>query len=152
MLDYKDILTKWYALGMSGLAIAKSLKASVSGVNDFLRRFETCESISFPLPEGITNYGIATAVYGKTPAIAGRDFSYEQPNYASVAKEKVHYTFVKNTIPVVAEEIGTVAYNTSVNEQRNKGAFVMDASSMDIETLLSHSQKLLQNKRKDGEK
>lgn len=129
-----------------------SQRKRISGVNDFLRRFEMCESISFPLPEGITNYGIATAVYGKTPAIAGRNFSYEQPNYASVAKEKVHYTFVKNTIPVVAEEIGTVAYNTSVNEQRNKGAFVMDASSMDIETLLSHSQKLLQNKRKDGEK
>ena len=62
------------------------------------------------------------------------------------------YTFVMNTIPVVAEEIVTVAYNTSVNEQRNKGAFVMDASSMDIETLLSRSQKLVQNKRKDGEK
>ena len=87
MLDYKDILTKRYALGMSGLAIAKSLNASVSGVNDFLRRFEACESISFPLPEGITNYGIAAAVYGKTPAIVGRDFSYEQPDYASVAKE-----------------------------------------------------------------
>lgn len=30
MLDYKDILTKRYALGMSGLAIAKSLGVSVS--------------------------------------------------------------------------------------------------------------------------
>lgn len=31
--------------------------------------------------------GIVAAVYGKTPAIVGRDFSYEQPDYAFVAKE-----------------------------------------------------------------
>lgn len=87
MLDYKDIITKRYSLGMNGGQIALSLGVSKSGVNDFLRRFEACKSLSFPLPEGITNYGIATAVYGKTPAIVGRDFSYEQPDYASVAKE-----------------------------------------------------------------
>lgn len=87
MLDYKDIITKRYSLGMNGGQIASSLGVSKSGVNDFLRRFNACESLSFPLPEGITNYGIAAAVYGKTPAIVGRDFSYEQPDYASVAKE-----------------------------------------------------------------
>ena len=31
MLDYKDIITKHYALGMSGMAIAKSLNASPLG-------------------------------------------------------------------------------------------------------------------------
>lgn len=40
MLDYKDIITKHYALGMSGMAIAKSLNVSPSGVNDFLRAFK----------------------------------------------------------------------------------------------------------------
>ncbi len=45
MLDYKDIITKHYALGMSGMAIAKSLNASPSGVNDFLRAFKECRSL-----------------------------------------------------------------------------------------------------------
>ena len=57
MLDYKDIITKHYALGMSGKAIAESLKVSVSGVNDFLRAFRNSPVLSYPLPEGITNYG-----------------------------------------------------------------------------------------------
>ena len=87
MLDYKDIITKHYALGMSGMAIAKSLNASPSGVNDFLRAFKECKTLDYPLPQGITNYGIAEAVYGKSPAISGRDLSYEMPDYEAVAKE-----------------------------------------------------------------
>ena len=86
MLDYKDIITKHYGLGMSGMAIAKSINASPSGVNDFLRAFKACENLSYPLPHGITNYGIAEAVYGKNPALAGRDLSYEFPDYAAVSK------------------------------------------------------------------
>lgn len=87
MLDYKDIITKRYALGMNGGQIAAALGVSKSGVNDFLRRFEASEAIRFPLPEGITNYGIAAAVYGEKPGIVGRDYSYEQPDYAAVARE-----------------------------------------------------------------
>ena len=65
---------------------------------------------------------------------------------------KVTYTFLKNTIPVVAEELGASGYNTSQNETRNKGAFVMDAASMDLERLLSRSQSLAQAKKKDGDR
>ena len=56
MLDYKDIITKHYALSMSGMAIAKSLNASPSGVNDFLRAFKECKTLDYPLPQGLTNY------------------------------------------------------------------------------------------------
>ena len=87
MLDYKDIIIKHYALDMSGLAIAKSLGVSPSGVNDFLRAFKECKSLDYPLPAGITNYGIAAAVYGQNPAVMGRDLSYELPDYATVEKE-----------------------------------------------------------------
>ena len=87
MLDYKDIITKHFALGMSGKAIAQSLGASPSGVNDFLRAFKACTTLGYPLPEGITNYGIAEAVYGKNPSLTGRDLSYEPPDYAAVEKE-----------------------------------------------------------------
>ena len=75
MLDYKDIITKHYGLGMSGSAIAKSINASVSGVNDFLRAFKRCEDLSYPLPQGITNYGIASAVYGNNRSLDSRDIS-----------------------------------------------------------------------------
>ena len=64
----------------------------------------------------------------------------------------MNYTFIKNTIPVIAEELGTSGYNTSMNEECNKGAFVMDAESMDISRLLSRSQNPAQNKGKGGDK
>ena len=87
MLDYKDIITKHYALGMSGRKIAESLKVSKSGVNDFLRAFQECPVLSYPLPEGITNYGIAALVYRKRTVEHSRDLSYEMPDYETVEKE-----------------------------------------------------------------
>ena len=63
-LDYKDIIIKHYALSMSGSEIARQIGASKSGVNDFLRAFKKCEDLQYPLPTGITNYGIAIKVYG----------------------------------------------------------------------------------------
>ena len=56
MLDYKSIITKRYALGMSYKELAEEFSASKSGINDFIRAFEKCEKLSYPLPEGITNY------------------------------------------------------------------------------------------------
>jgi len=82
MLDYKDIIIKHYALHMSGREIASTLGASKSGVNDFLRAFDNCETIQYPLPEGITNYGIYELVYGKPER--ERNQSYELPDYADV--------------------------------------------------------------------
>lgn len=88
MLDYKDIIIKHYALGMSGQEIANTLPGGTkSGVNKFLRAFKECENLCYPLPEGITNYGIAALVYGSDNIVAGRDLSYELPDYAAVEKE-----------------------------------------------------------------
>ena len=86
LLDYKDIIIKHYALGMSGREIAEELSVSKSGVNKFLAAFKECKTLSYPLPEGITNYGIAAAVYGQKAATVGRDLSYEMPDYEAVAK------------------------------------------------------------------
>ncbi len=87
MLNYKDIITKHYALGMSGTKIAEMLGASKSGVNDFLKAFQECPALSYPLPDGITNYGIATLVYGNKNVQRSRDLSYELPDYETVEKE-----------------------------------------------------------------
>ena len=66
-LDYKDIIIKHYAMSMSGSEIARQTGFSKSGVNDFLRAFKKCEDLQYPLPTGITNYGIAMKVYGSVP-------------------------------------------------------------------------------------
>lgn len=68
MLDYKEIIIKHYGGGMSGSELAALKLGSRSGINDFLRAFEACEKIGYPLPDGITNYGIAELVYGATVA------------------------------------------------------------------------------------
>ena len=86
MLDYKNIIIKHYALSLSGSEIARQLGASKSGVNDFLRAFDKCESLSYPLPPGITNYGIAELVYGSVPGSGGRNENIEYPNYEADAK------------------------------------------------------------------
>lgn len=66
--------------------IARQLGASKSGVNDFLRAFDKCESLSYPLPPGITNYGIAELVYGSVPGSGGRNENIEYPDYEADAK------------------------------------------------------------------
>ena len=86
MLDYKDIIIKHYALSLSGSEISRQLGASKSGVNDFLRAFENCESIAYPLPPGITNYGIAELVYGSVPGSGGRNENIEYPDYEADAR------------------------------------------------------------------
>ena len=97
MLDYKDIIIRHFVLNQSGREIARELGVSKTGVNDFLHAFKQCESLHYPLPEGITNYGIATQVYGKAPDGGGRDTSYELPRYAKVnqmLKERNNMTLV----------------------------------------------------------
>lgn len=72
MLDYKDIIKKRYLLNLSGREIAEKIGASKSGVYDFLKAFEKNDRISYPLPEGITNYGIHDVSVGlKSPFRVG---------------------------------------------------------------------------------
>ena len=89
MLDYKTIIIKRYALNLSGTQIAKDLGCSKSGVNDFLKRFEECKTISFPLPDSITNYGIAELVYGKVSGQGIRNKTFVLPNYAEVYQQMI---------------------------------------------------------------
>ena len=65
---------------------------------------------------------------------------------------KPYYSFIKNSIQLVAEDLGAAGYNMAANDVRNKGAFVMGAESMDIERLLFRSQSLAQGKGKGGGK
>ena len=85
-LDYKDIIIKHYALSMSGSEIARQTGFSKSGVNDLLRAFKKCEDLNYPLPAGITDYGIALKVYGSVLGAGGRNENIELPDYEEAAK------------------------------------------------------------------
>jgi hypothetical protein len=86
MLDYKNIITKHFALGMSGAQIAESLGVSKSGVNDFLRAFKACKTLSYPLPHGITYYGIAAHLEGAFVSVK-RAKKYGPPTAGPTKKE-----------------------------------------------------------------
>ena len=57
MLDYKDIITKHYALRMSGREIAAALGVSKSGVNGFLSAFDKCDTLHYPFRQGSPTMG-----------------------------------------------------------------------------------------------
>ena len=117
-LDYKDIIIKHYALSMSGSEIARQAGFSKSGVNDFLRAFKKCEDLSYPLPAGITNYGIALKVYGAVPGSGGRNENIELPDYEDAAKlmatrKNMTLMFLWNRYKKKCEEEGARFYQYS---------------------------------------
>ena len=117
-LDYKDIIIKHYALSMSGSEIARQTGCSKSGVNDFLRAFKKCEDIQYPLPTGITNYGIAMKVYGSVPGSGSRNENIELPDYEEAAKlmatrKNMTLMFLWNRYKKKCEEEGARFYQYS---------------------------------------
>ena len=117
-LDYKDIIIKHYALSMSGSEIARQTGFSKSGVNDFLRAFKKCEDLNYPLPAGITNYGIALKVYGSVPGSGGRNENIELPDYEEAAKlmdtrKNMTLMFLWNRYKKKCEEEGVRFYQYS---------------------------------------
>ena len=132
MLDYKNIIIKHYALSLSGSEIARQLGASKSGVNDFLRAFDKCESLSYPLPPGITNYGIAELVYGSVPGSGGRNENIEYPDYEADAKlmattENMTLVFLWNRylIHVLKKESGFISIGSTANSTTNGAKRIM---------------------------
>lgn len=117
-LDYKDIIIKHYALSMSGSEIARQTGFSKSGVNDFLRAFKKCENLQYPLPAGITNYGIAIKVYGFVPGSGGRNENIELPDYEEAAnlmatRKNMTLMFLWNRYKKKCEEEGARFYQYS---------------------------------------
>lgn len=117
-LDYKDIIIKHYAMSMSGSEIARQTGFSKSGVNDFLRAFKKCEDLQYPLPIGITNYGIAMKVYGSVPGSGGRNENIELPDYEEAAKlmatrKNMTLMFLWNRYKKKCEEKGSRFYQYS---------------------------------------
>ena len=114
----QGLIIKHYALSMSGSEIARQAGFSKSGVNDFLRAFKKCEDLSYPLPAGITNYGIALKVYGAVPGSGGRNENIELPDYEEAAKlmatrKNMTLMFLWNRYKKKCEEEGARFYQYS---------------------------------------
>ena len=69
----------------------------------------------------------------------------------AIETNHMSYSFIKNSISAVAEELGTAGFNTKLNDERNKGAFIMDSHAGEIDSLLSKSR-LLAGKEEKHEK
>jgi len=65
---------------------------------------------------------------------------------------RITYTFIKNSIPAIAAEMMTEADKRQLNEQKNKGAYVMSADASDIDRLLAKSKALADEAGKGGRK
>ena len=63
---------------------------------------------------------------------------------------KATYTFIKNSIPAIAEELTDSTEISQRNEEKNKGAYVMSSASADINRLLAKSQSLVEQAQRGG--
>ena len=70
----------------------------------------------------------------------------------ALAAERTTYTYIKNTIGAVAEELGTEGYNTDRNKKRNEGSYIMDSSYSDMEKLLNRSRTLADQSGKEAQR
>ena len=69
----------------------------------------------------------------------------------AISLNKQKYTFIKNTIPVVAEDLGKAGYKASPKENGNRrGGYVMSSDATDLNSLLSRSQRLADEQRKEA--
>jgi hypothetical protein len=70
----------------------------------------------------------------------------------ALAAERATYTYIKNTIGAVAEELGSEGYNTDKNKKRNEGSYIMDSSYSDMEKLLDRSRTLAEQSWKEAQR
>ena len=69
----------------------------------------------------------------------------------AIALNKQKYTFIKNTISVVADDLGEAGYHhsTSVKKEPVRGGYVMPPEASSIDTLLSRSRALADQMREE---
>ena len=66
----------------------------------------------------------------------------------ALAAKRPTYTYIKNTIGAVAEELGIDGYNTDENKKRNESSYIMDSSYSDMDKLLNRSRTLAEQSEK----
>ena len=74
----------------------------------------------------------------------------EECSRQALELNRVTYTFIKNSIPAIAAEMMTDDDRRRINDQKNKGAYVMSADASDINKLLAKSKALAEGAGKGG--
>ena len=88
-MDYKRVLRLHFVNGYSSRTIGKQTFDGKSTVADFLKRFNECEELSWPIPEEVTNEFIETLLYKKKGNTVNEDF------YRDFDLEEVHRKLAK---------------------------------------------------------
>ena len=72
----------------------------------------------------------------------------------AITLNKQKYTFIKNTISVVADDLGDAGYRHSVSTGKKepvRGGYVMPPEASSIDTLLSRSKELANQMREEAD-
>lgn len=96
----------------------------------------------------VQTYRLCIGVLGFTKKYSHT--SLEECCRRALAAERATYTYIKNTIGAVAEELGSGGYNTDKNKKRNEGAYIMDSSYSDMNKLLDRSRALADQSGKEA--
>ena len=104
-MDYKKILRLHYGNHLSSREIGRVVGVGKSTVNDFLKLFNACPVLTYPLADSITNEMIEAKLYHKTgPSVSiYRDFDKELVHRALARKGETlkHQWQLYNAIGVV---------------------------------------------------
>lgn len=120
-------------------------KASTVGSNTT----ELIKRILKSRPLEVQTYRLYMGVLGYTKKYSRA--ALEECSRRALAAERTTYTYIKNTIGAVAEELGDEGYNTDKNRKRNEGSYIMDSSYSDMEKLLDRSRTLADLSGKEGQ-
>lgn len=80
IMDYKKVLRLHFINKLSSRAIAANCGCGKTSVNEFIKRFNESDELTYPLPEGVTNEYIQELLYekpGSKQSLLYRDFDEE---------------------------------------------------------------------------
>ena len=117
----------WQWVVKAGCLVGDSLGKWIIGLGQFkasckcqllLENIQEVRRSEYPLPAGITNYGIALKVYGSVPESGGRNENIELPDYEDAAKlmatrKNMTLMFLWNRYKKKCEEEGARFYQYS---------------------------------------
>lgn len=120
-------------------------KASTVGINttELIKRILKSRKLE------VQTYRLCMGVLGFAKKYSR--FALEACCKRALASERATYTYIKNTIGAVAEELGADGYNTDKNKKRNEGSYIMDSSYSDMAKLLNKSRSLADQSGKEAQ-
>ena len=130
---------------LSGMVLTLSRKRSSIG-----RNTETViRTILKSRPYEVQTYRMCLGILNFTKKYSNK--ALEECCKQAIALNKQKYTFIKNTISVVADDLGEAGYrhSTPTKKEPVRGGYVMPPKASSIDTLLSRSKALADQMREE---